>query len=145
MINPDNLLILLQHLRCAAFELPFAPGEGFGKLDPKLFEELMTLMEQAGYLHGTEGRYYWVSANYPADQISLRSTSAQPIVLQEPGRPLGHDGEWLRAVCSWMVHQRHLPARRKVYQIEELDWDQHVAHLAPVQEDTTPKRAAGRT
>ncbi len=137
LINPDNLLILLQHLRCAAFELPFAPGEGFGKLDPKLFEELMTLMEQAGYLHGTEGRYYWVSANYPADQISLRSTSAQPIVLQEPGENRWVTiGEVDESSASWMVHPNAIYLHAgKVYQVEELDWDQHVAHLAPVQVD----------
>ena len=33
LINPDNLSILVSHIECAAFELPFADGEKFGKLD----------------------------------------------------------------------------------------------------------------
>jgi ATP-dependent helicase YprA (DUF1998 family) len=30
-INPDNLEILLAHLKCAAFELPMRDGEKFGR------------------------------------------------------------------------------------------------------------------
>ena len=32
-INPDNLEILLSHLKCAAFELPIRDGERFGQHD----------------------------------------------------------------------------------------------------------------
>ena len=30
LVNPDNLYILMSHLQCAAFELPFRDDEGFG-------------------------------------------------------------------------------------------------------------------
>ena len=45
-VNPDNLLILLHHIKSAAFELPFEEGERFGKED---------LMELLG-LPGGKGR-----------------------------------------------------------------------------------------
>ena len=32
LLDPDNSLILLDHLRCAAFELPFKESENFGRL-----------------------------------------------------------------------------------------------------------------
>ena len=43
-IDPDQLLILMEHLRCAAFELPFRAGDKFGK--ENLLELLAYLTEQ---------------------------------------------------------------------------------------------------
>ena len=34
-IAPDQPLILLDHIRCAAFELPFLDGDRFGPIDPE--------------------------------------------------------------------------------------------------------------
>src|SRR5579862_4916967 len=47
-INPDNLEILLGHLKCAAFELPIAKGEKFGQHDTAA---LCGFLEEAGFLH----------------------------------------------------------------------------------------------
>jgi len=41
-IQSDNLEILVNHLKCAAFELPISPGEAFGYVD------LQALCEQLG-------------------------------------------------------------------------------------------------
>ncbi|MFN8475217.1 MAG: DEAD/DEAH box helicase [Anaerolineae bacterium] len=35
LVNPDNALILTDHIRCAAFELPFATDEAFGSPHPQ--------------------------------------------------------------------------------------------------------------
>jgi DEAD/DEAH box helicase domain-containing protein len=43
LINPDNLLILLGHLRCAAFELPLLSGEGFGSLPHNQVKEFLDI------------------------------------------------------------------------------------------------------
>lgn len=137
LINPDNLLILLQHLRCAAFELPFSSEESFGNLPQALLKELLALLEHAGYLHAANGRHYWVAENYPADQVSLRSTSAQPVVLQA-----FIDGQWEtigevdESSASWMVHPNAIYLHAgKMYQVEALDDQRHLAQLSPVQVD----------
>ncbi len=71
-VQPDNLEILVNHLKCAAFELPLAPTERFGDVDlPGLCERL----SEAGFLHRSGGNWHWVQEAYPADTVSLRSVT----------------------------------------------------------------------
>src|SRR5438067_7004799 len=77
-VNPDNLEVLLNHLKCAAFELPLAVGEKFG---PHETGELCAFLVEAGLLHlsgaGTAGEaWHWTSESYPANAVSLRSISS---------------------------------------------------------------------
>ena len=51
LINPDNPLILLQHIRCAAFELPFKPGEKLGAISWDTLKEFLDLLSQAGVVN----------------------------------------------------------------------------------------------
>ncbi|MEJ2757156.1 MAG: DUF1998 domain-containing protein [Anaerolineales bacterium] len=81
LINPDNLLILLAHIRCAAFELPFHAGEGFGTVPGEEVEEFLQLLEQSNQVHESKGKYYWMADEYPAQAISLRSASPNTVVL----------------------------------------------------------------
>ncbi len=78
LINPENPFILINHLKCAAFELPFADGEQFGGLgvEPSLVE-----LEAAGLLHHAGGRWHWTSETYPADHISLRTVTSDNFVV----------------------------------------------------------------
>src|SRR5579862_1891699 len=71
-VNPDNLEILLSHLKCAAFELPIPDGEKFGPHDVL---ELCKFLAETGFLHHSAGAYHWTSDTYPADAVSLRSVS----------------------------------------------------------------------
>ena len=73
LIDPDNIYILLSHLKCAAFELPFKAGEKFGGKD---VEEYLDFLVEEQVLRFVEKRYYWMSEDYPAADISLRSASA---------------------------------------------------------------------
>ena len=82
LINADNLLILLSHLRCAAFELPFRVGEGYGSLDSEKLRELLEYLVAEQVLHRSGDRYFWMADKYPAQDISLRSASAETVVLQ---------------------------------------------------------------
>src|ERR1700693_1100694 len=69
-IQPDNLEILINHLKCAAFELPIAPQERFGEVD---VPDLCARLAEAGYLHAAGEHYHWMHEAYPADAVSLRS------------------------------------------------------------------------
>ena len=73
LINPDNLTILISHIECAAFELPFEDGETFGRAE---IGEILKFLEEEKILHHSKDKWYWTSDAYPADAISLRSISS---------------------------------------------------------------------
>jgi DEAD/DEAH box helicase domain-containing protein len=77
-INPDNPFILVNHLKCAAFELPFLDGERFG--DREVARELAAL-EDEGLLHRAGGRWHWANETYPADHISLRTVTTDNFLV----------------------------------------------------------------
>jgi DEAD/DEAH box helicase domain-containing protein len=79
-IHPDNLLILLSHIQCAAFELPFEEGETFGGED---LGEILKYLEEEGILHRSGERYHWMRDAYPADGVSLRSIPEQNFVVTD--------------------------------------------------------------
>ncbi len=82
-LDADNAYILTDHVKCAAFELPFdraeldQPGAAFG---PKVLDVLDYLTED-GILRATGGRWYWADRSYPAEGISLRSAAADNVVI----------------------------------------------------------------
>src|SRR5262249_43152305 len=77
-INPDNPFILVNHLKCAAFELPIVETERFGELEVR--RELAAL-EDEGLLHSAGNRYHWASETYPADHLSLRTVTTDNFVV----------------------------------------------------------------
>ncbi len=84
-INPDNLEILLGHLKCAAFELPIADSEKFGPHDTP---ELCGFLEETGFLHKSAQSWHWTSETYPADTVNLRAvTSDNFVVIDITGDP----------------------------------------------------------
>ncbi len=82
-VNPDNLFILLNHLKCAAFELPLRDDEKFGSLD---LRRICLHLEETGFLHHTQDGWHWVSESYPADALSLRSVSSDNFVIVDNTR-----------------------------------------------------------
>ncbi|MCX7635826.1 MAG: DEAD/DEAH box helicase, partial [Syntrophales bacterium] len=77
-INPDNLLILLHHIKSAAFELPFEKGETFGGEN---LEEILDFLVDKGVLHRVGSRWHWSAESYPADEVNLRSINPENIVV----------------------------------------------------------------
>lgn len=76
-IDPENPYIFMDHLKCAAFELPFREGEQFGA-DPS---DGLSMLEEEGQLRRTGGKWHWASQGYPAEKISLRSATADNVVI----------------------------------------------------------------
>lgn len=137
LINPDNLLILLQHLRCAAFELPFSLGEGFGTLDKETLATLLSLLQREGVLHYSQDRYFWAADQYPADKASLRTASGRSILLQENHQDrLVTIGEVDLASAYWMVHPGAIYLHEsRSYEVIDLDVENGFAQLSPTQVD----------
>jgi DEAD/DEAH box helicase domain-containing protein len=71
-IHADQPVILLDHIRCAAFELPFQQGEHFGPVDPEVY---LQLLAEDGVIHAENQRWEWVADSYPANAVSLRSVA----------------------------------------------------------------------
>lgn len=137
LVNPDHLLILLEHLRCAMFELPFQTGEGFGTLPNDVVDEYLQFLLSNNEAHLSHEKYYWMADQYPAANISLRSASPQGVVLQTTidERPLTIgtvDGE----SALWMVHPGaiYLHEAQSFY-VKELNLEEHVAYLKPIESE----------
>jgi DEAD/DEAH box helicase domain-containing protein len=144
LINPDNLLILLQHLRCAAFELPFRKGDRFGSVEAALFENLLAYLEQEGLLHFSGERYFWMADQYPANHMSLRSASGNTIILQaEDDGSFTTVGEVDEESATWMVHPQAIYIHEgKTYQVNQLSLEEKKAQLQAVDVDyyTEPRK-----
>jgi DEAD/DEAH box helicase domain-containing protein len=137
LINPDNLALLADHLRCAVFELPFKSGEAFGAF--KDVDELLQALVDEGELHRSNGTYRWVSEAYPADSISLRSASDDRIIIQDASdvhaRPVVI-GEVDRATAPVRVHEGAVYLHEgKQFVVTKLDWEQGLAEVQPAEVD----------
>ncbi len=133
LVNPDNLIILLQHIRCAAFELPFRDGDRFGAVAPALLTEYLELLAANGVLHRSGDRFFWMADQYPAESVSLRSASAETVALQAEGRVIGQVD---LASANWMVHPQAIYLHEgRSYLVESLDLAGKLASLRPCETD----------
>jgi len=137
LINPDNPLILLEHLQCAAAELPIERTESFGNLDPHLLNDYLVYLAEAGILHEKNDRFYWVSDDYPSQHVSLRSTASDSILLQcaSDGQP-SIIGEVDYNSGLWMVHPGAIYIHSgETFRVESLDLERNIATLVPSNDD----------
>jgi DEAD/DEAH box helicase domain-containing protein len=131
LVNPNHLLILLNHLRCALFELPFEKGEFFGHLNVDEFMEFLVANHES---HEANDKYFWMADAYPAAAVSLRSASPENIVLHaEEGDGPKIIGEIDLASAPWMVHPHAVYLHEgQQYFVQELNFETHAATLIPV-------------
>ncbi|MEW5721324.1 MAG: helicase-related protein, partial [Chloroflexota bacterium] len=140
LINPDNLLILLAHLRCAAFELPFRQDEKFGGVESARVSEFLQFLAESGVVHQSGVKFFWMSDRYPADAVSLRSASAATVILQSEGETIG---EVDRESAYWMAHPEAIYLHEgRAFIVGELDLEHHLARLIPTDADyyTEPRK-----
>jgi len=144
LINPDNLLILLDHLQCAAYELPFSAGESFGNVGSALTTEFLEYLRETGSLHKSGQKFFWMADQYPAAGISLRNASAARYLLQISSQgqtqTIGEvDGESVH----WMVHPEAIYLHQgDTFLVDELDLERKIVILHPVEVDyyTRPRQ-----
>jgi DEAD/DEAH box helicase domain-containing protein len=132
-IQPDNLEILINHLKCAAFELPIAPGERFGEVD---VPDLCARLAEAGYLHLAGDHHHWTHEAYPADTISLRSiTSDNFIIIDVTGAP-NVIGEVDFTSALVFLHEKAIYIHGgQQYHVEHLDFKERKAYVKQVDVD----------
>jgi DEAD/DEAH box helicase domain-containing protein len=132
-IQPDNLEILINHLKCAAFELPIAPSDKFGDVD---LPDLCARLAEAGYLHLAGENYHWTHEAYPADTISLRSvTSDNFVIIDVTGAP-NVIGEIDFPSALVFVHEKAIYLHGgQQFHVEYLDFKERKAYVKRVDVD----------
>ena len=134
-INPDNLLILLHHIKSAAFELPFEKGERFGAED---LEEFLGYLEEKGVLHRVDDRWHWAAESYPADEVSLRTVDPENVVVVDTSNASSHriiaEVDWDSAFTT--VHDGAIYLMEsQQYHVDKLDLERRKAYVHKVDSD----------
>jgi DEAD/DEAH box helicase domain-containing protein len=133
LINPDNLHILLDHVKCAAFELPFRDDETFGREN---VQEVLAVLGEEGFVHHADGQWNWTNESYPADAVSLRSVSSDNFVVVDTT-----NGERVIAETDFTsgpstLHEKAIyMVEGQLFQVERLDFDGRKAWVRAVECD----------
>ena len=129
-VNPDNLEVLLSHLKCAAFELPIAHGERFGPHDTT---DLCQFVSDTGMLHLSGNTWHWTSESYPADAVSLRSVSSDNFVVVDTTGDPKIIGEVAFTAALTTLHEKAIYLHEaKQFHVERFDYDQRKAYVKRV-------------
>jgi DEAD/DEAH box helicase domain-containing protein len=134
LINPDNLLILLSHIQCAAFELPFRDGDHFGRED---LAEMLRYLEEKGTLRHVGQHWYWTRDAYPAEKVSLRSVSEENFVVVDTTK---RKEEVIAEVDFTGAHTTLYEGavylcESEAYTVEKLDYPNHRAYVKKTHDD----------
>jgi DEAD/DEAH box helicase domain-containing protein len=133
-VHPDQLLILLDHVRCAAFELPFNDGDTFGGED---LAEMLAYLQQQGILQHQAERWYWIADGYPANAVSLRAVAQGNFVVVD----ITDGGHKVRAEVDYAstpgtLYQGAIyMIQSQPFQVERLDWVGRKAFVRRTQAD----------
>lgn len=134
-INPDNLIILIDHMKCAAYELPFKVGEQFGAFET---EEVLEYLVEERVLYQNGDKYYWMNDSFPAHNISLRSASQENIVIIDRSNIANVKviGEMDRFSAMTLLHEEAIYLHQGTqFQVEMLDWEEKKAFVREVDVD----------
>lgn len=130
LINPDNLQILLDHVKCAAFELPFGSDERFGRED---LQQILTVLAEEKFVHQAEGTWHWTHESYPADAVSLRSVSSDNFVIVDITRETKIIGETDFTSATSTLHEKAIYiVEGQLFQVEKLDFEGRKAYVRSV-------------
>jgi DEAD/DEAH box helicase domain-containing protein len=133
LVNPDNLHILLDHVKCAAFELPFSTEACFGDIR---VQEILAVLAEEGFVHLVEGQWQWTQDSYPADAVSLRSVTSDNFVVVDLTRGDRVIGETDFTSGPSTLHEKAIYiVEGQLYQVERLDFDGRKAFVREVECD----------
>ena len=134
-IDPDNVEILVQHLKCAAFELPFAKGDAFGSLAPDETADALGFLAKHDVLHEANGTFHWAADAYPANNVSLRSAGWDNVVIIDVERDKTLAEIDFRGAHT-MVHEQAIYQHDgECWQVERFDYENHKAYVRNVAPD----------
>ena len=134
-LDPENIHVLLAHLRAATFELPFGTGEHFGATAA---DDLLAFLAEEGHVRQADDqRWYWASENFPASEISLRVAAPENVLIIDtgPDRPRVI-GEVDLFSAPTLVHEDAIYLHEsRQYHVDRLDWAERKAYVRHVDVD----------
>ncbi len=127
-IDKEQLLILLDHIRCASFELPFAEGDRFGERD---IREFLDYLVDEGVLHRNGTRWHWIDDSYPANAVSLRSVAdGNFVVVDRTGGKQTILAEVDFSSAALTLYEGAIYMIQSIpWQVEKLDWAGRKAYV----------------
>jgi len=133
LINPDNPMILLSHVKCAAFELPFKQEEPFGRQD---VTDVLEVLEESGVLHHGGDRWHWMTDSYPADKIGLRNIAEENFVVLDAGNENRTIAEVDFESAPELIHPDAIyMCESRPYWVEKLDYKARKAYVREAKVD----------
>jgi DEAD/DEAH box helicase domain-containing protein len=148
-IDPGNVEILIQHLKCATFEAPFeissararhadpapARGENYLTLDAAATRDALEYLRGHGLVHQSGGRYHWAGEAYPASAVSLRNIGWDNFVIIDVATNKSIAELDFRATHTMLHEQAIYQHDAEQFQVERLDYDNHKAFVRKVEPD----------
>src|SRR5687767_10632691 len=133
LVNPDNLHILLDHVKCAAFELPFTSSSEFGAFN---VQEMLSILSEEGFVQKAGEQWQWTHESYPADAVSLRSVSSDNFIIVDLTNGERVIGETDFSSGPSVLHEKAIYiVEGTLYQVERLDFDGRKAFVRAVECD----------
>ena len=130
LIDPDNLHILVDHVKCAAFELPFTASEDFGRHN---LQEILGILAEQGLVHFDGAQWTWTNESYPADAVSLRSVSSDNFVIVDTTDETRVIGETDFTSGPATLHPKAIYiVEGALYQVERLDFEGRKAFVRAI-------------
>lgn len=127
LINPDNLSILVSHIECATFELPFAEKDKFGRVE---IGEILKFLEEEKLVHHSKDKWFWTSDAYPADGVSLRSISSDNFVVVDTSKKTKVIAEVDFSSALTTLHPKAIYlCEGDQYYVDKLDYSQRKAYV----------------
>jgi len=148
-IDPSNVEVLIQHLKCAAFEAPFelsapgervaspvpAEGEGYLTLDANATRDALDYLASHGLVHRAGSRYHWSGEAFPANNVSLRNIGWDNFVIVDVANNQSIAELDFRATHTMLHEQAIYQHDAEQYQVERLDFENHKAFVRKVAPD----------
>jgi DEAD/DEAH box helicase domain-containing protein len=133
LIHPDNLIILVDHVKCAAYELPFERDEKFGE---ESLSDILEFLTEERILHHVKDRWYWMEQSFPAHDISLRSAAQENFIIIDMTNGAKVIGEVDRFSAPTLIHEEAIYIHEGVqFQVEKLDFEEKKAYIREVDVD----------
>ena len=132
LLNPDNLVVAVNHIRCAAFELPFAPDEEFGRFPHT--RQVLDLLTEEGLLRHSGRQWHWAAPTYPAEAVSLRAAGLDSFQVVDSSREGQVIGIVDRPSAPLLIHEGAIYLHgAESYLVKKLDWEGRRAEVEPVE------------
>lgn len=133
IVDPDNLLILMSHMKCAAFEIPFTEDEVFSSVST---QEVLEYLAEQQVLQKAGGKYHWSSEIYPAEEVSLRSASPDNVVILDTTHQERVIGEVDLFSAQMLVYKEAIYMHQsRQFHVDNLDWERKKAYVRNVAVD----------